>query len=107
MIENAASARRKAAGVDVASVAGIDASRRAGWAKYYDTVAERDHAQHNAASAIEHLVLFSILITHHSRLAHDDPLVVVAAEILREVGQSPLGSRLIERMESLSLGFVR
>lgn len=60
----------------------IEASRRVGWARYYDTVEHVDELQ----ADLDHLRLVARnlcrQIIHHNRLLLDDPLVTCARAIL-------------------------
>jgi hypothetical protein len=80
----------------IRSAAGLDASRRVGWAKYFDANDEIAQLNADVRDAVGQAVAFALMIQHHNRLRYDDPLVVFAYEFLTEVGSTPEGHQLIE-----------
>lgn len=75
---------------------GLDASRRTGWARYYDAVEERDAMRDAAVAQLENACWFAAAIVYHERLAHDDPRVIEARRFLDKIASTPAGARLVD-----------
>lgn len=82
------------------TLAGVDASRRVGWARYFDEVERNERLAETTLASITQAVALSLLVQHHERLAHNDPLVEFAADFLNDVGATPSGHRLIESIKA-------
>lgn len=62
----------------------LEASRRVGWAKFYEE-AERADAEATARRQAEAMLrVLAREIVHHDRLRCDDPLVILAKQLLSD-----------------------
>jgi hypothetical protein len=88
-------------------VQNLDTSRRVAWAKYFDAVDEAEEVldvmRRRLGTAIDNMTLLAILIVHNNRLAYDDPLVLLAQQLVNDVGSTPQGKRIVDRLESIAL----
>jgi hypothetical protein len=73
------------------TMAGIDASRRAGWAKFYDTQEDLAAVENLAVRRLAVSLSFAYRIAHHDRLPSSDPLVVDAMALIEAVESDPEG----------------
>lgn len=83
---------------------GVDASRRVGWAKYYEALEEskeqRAALNQKLVDWVGEAVAMALMVQFHKRLPADDELVAYANDLINSVGSTPFGSRLIEAVKA-------
>ncbi len=80
------------------TIHGLDASRRAGWAKYFDARDEAAAANRDAIISLANEVQLCLRVQHHNRLPADDPLVVDAVALIALIESDPEGRRFVEKI---------
>lgn len=90
--------------VALRTMEGIDASRRVGWAKYYEALEEskeqRAVLNKKLVDWVGEAVAMALMVQFHDRLPADDDLVAYATELLNSVGSTPFGSQLVEAVKA-------
>jgi len=87
----------------IRAAAGLDASRRVGWARYFDAVEANAALREAMIGAVANTIALCLQVQHHNRLPHDDVLVLFATEFLNDIGSTPEGHRLIEAIRAVVL----
>jgi putative hemolysin len=85
------------------TIEGLDASRRAGWAKYFDAQEEIAAADRTALRHLALALSYAFRIVYHERLQSDDPLVIEAQHLIDNVESEPSGRQFAERVKALAL----